>query len=179
MAFWSDTSIEPKRSFRWILTFSGDADGLSSLRFALHKAKKPKMSQEVKEHWFLNHQFKFPGRIKWADISFEVVNIPQSAGTLDTTQAFMNAMFLAGYQLPTDVIPNGLIKTISKTDMNTQLGNFNIAQIAPDGTEIELWTIQNPIIKSIDFGGDLSWDSEEIQSVVCEVSYDWAVLTTR
>ncbi len=39
-----------------------------------------------------------------------------------------------------------------------------------------MWTLGNAFIKSIDFGGELSYSSDELMAVSLVVSYDWAEL---
>ena len=46
--------------------------------------------------------------------------------------------------------------------------------LSPSGKVNELWTLANPIIKSIKFG-ELSYDSDEPVEYTLEIAYDFAV----
>ena len=48
-----------------------------------------------------------------------------------------------------------------------------IYQLTPDGDINEVWTLVNPLIKSIKLG-ELSYDSDDAVEYTLEVAYDWA-----
>ena len=56
---------------------------------------------------------------------------------------------------------------------NKEEQNVMIFQLTPDGDINEVWTLVNPIIKSVKFG-DLAYDSDEPVEYTLEVEYDWA-----
>jgi hypothetical protein len=65
---------------------------------------------------------------------------------------------------------------LSKRAFKDAIGSVVLKQIDGDGFVIERWELVNPIITNIDFGGTLSYDSDDMVEVSCEITYDWAEL---
>ena len=65
---------------------------------------------------------------------------------------------------------------MSKKAFKDAIGSIVLKQIDADGNEVERWELVNPIITNIDFGGTLSYDSDDMVEVTCEITYDWAEL---
>ena len=81
MAFWNSNTVEPKRAFRFLMDIGAQGtDTLAS--YFIKTVKKPNFgmdgAQEVK---YIGHTFKYPGRIKWEDITVTVID----PGTPDAT----------------------------------------------------------------------------------------------
>ena len=88
--FWSDASIEPKRKFRWLLSFRGVP------QWIMKKVGKPNFSLGEAEHNFLNYKFYYPGRVEWAEISMTLVD-PVSP---DASKTMMALLKQSGYVPP-------------------------------------------------------------------------------
>lgn len=167
--FWDIASVEPKRSFKWLLYF----DGMP--QFVAKSVTKPSFDIGTTEHNFLQHKFNYPGKVTWKPITITIVDPIQP----DSAQSIYNIIKNAGYVLPDDVNsgPSGTA-TISKEEMVNQLGQvIEIHQIGPKGaTDIkEQWKIYNPILTSATFG-DLSYDQDTILNISLGITYDWATL---
>ena len=165
--FWTQPGVEPKRQFKWLLHF-GDMP-----QFIAKAVTKPAVQIASTPHSFLQHQFNFPGRVIWQPISMTLVDPVQP----DSAQSLYNIIANSGYVVPTDVPSNK--RTIFKEDMVDTLGTaITIDQLGPGGATdiIEQWTLNNPIITSVTWGGDLTYESEGILNLTLGITYDWAEL---
>ena len=174
--FWSDTSVEPKRKFRWLLEFAGMP------QFIVTKVSKPSFSVSSKEHSFLDYEFNFPGKVKWEDVSFTIVDPVQP----DSAKTFYGVLKNAGYVIPTDFFNanNAVPRTITKQNMTKSLGSrIFLKQLGaqPDsGSPVVVaeWEIVNPILTKVSFG-DLDYGTEELVTIDVTLKYDWAVLNNQ
>ena len=64
--------VDPKRSFRWLITF-GSSDSFIQSWYA-KSAQKPKYELSKTEHQFLNHTFYYPGRVTWSELNVTLVD---------------------------------------------------------------------------------------------------------
>ncbi len=165
--FWTQPNIEPKRKFRWLLYFAG------APQFIIKSVTKPSFNVGTSAHNFLQHQFNFPGRVTWQDISITLVD-PVNP---DATKSMYEIIKAAGYVLPPDVPSETGKKTVSKEAMVQALGNkIRIDQMDHDGVKIiESWAINNPQITSVSFDG-LDYGSDDSLNIQVGIKYDWAEL---
>ena len=160
--FWSNVNTDPKRRFRFTLNIGNIPV------WTIKTATKPKVNVGVVEHQFLNHTFKYPGRVTWDNITVTLVDPVDP----DLAWSFLQKLRRSGYDYPTS---QNVRSTISKKDSVEQgLGGIVIAQVDADGGPIESWFLQNPWIVSIDFGGNLDYAAEEMNEITLELAYDWA-----
>ena len=189
MPYWAQSIMEPKRQYRFLL--SGLAQGTVH-EYLVKKASKPQWSMEDADHTFLNHTFKYPGRVKWENISVTIVD---PGGSNDASRILYNVLQKSGYPLPGAITGEKATKTgmqygegsgttVSKAGAVNALGaQIYIKQLGPtsdnltDAAVIETWTLHNPFIKSVKYG-ELSYDSEDMIEIELELRYDWAVIAT-
>ncbi len=160
--FWSNVNTDPKRRFRFILAI-GDVPV-----WTIKTATKPKANVSTVEHQFINHTFKYPGRVNWDNISVTLGDPVQP----DLAKEFINKLRDSGYEYPVTSNQRGSIsKAKSVVD---GLQGISIQQIDADGNVIEEWSLKNPWIVSIDFGGNLDYTADEMNEIAVEIAYDWA-----
>ena len=178
MAFWTDTQniASPKRNFRFKVQFSPSTTGGGGFNQATDlgtseaywakTATKPGFTLGVAEHNFLNHTFKFPGRVSWNDVTVTMVDPGGANGV-----GFALAQMLkdAGYSIPNE----GQYQTISKEKAVTGTTNITITQMDADGNAIEKWTLNNAFISEASFGS-LDYGSDELTEYSITIKYDWA-----
>ena len=182
MAFFNQTSFEPKRQFRFLINFTKLGDGVT---FMAKSAEKPSYDSEVQTHQVLNHQFKFPGIVKWADISVKFIDAVEP----NIGSKFYNVLRNSGYFVPDS--PAGLVHGITKQGSNNTLGQVEIIQldgggiVAPGdpgsalGTQeiqpntVDKWTLSNPFIKGIKWG-TLDYGSEDLIEIEVDLTFDYA-----
>lgn len=186
MPFFSDTGpggFQPKRAFRFLVTFSE----LSDLTFMVSKTKKPSYKMESTPHQILNHQFNFPGIVKWdpLDVSF-IDAVDPNVGS-----KFYNALRNSGYVAP--VSESNLLTGITKVSTTSTIGEVRIKQLdgggvilpagsdpgevigAVDSTRIlEEWTLKNAFITSVAFADQLDYAQQGLVTVNVNLTYDYA-----
>ncbi|HAI40281.1 MAG TPA: hypothetical protein DCM40_20385 [Maribacter sp.] len=168
MSFWNQAGVEPKRAFRWLLYLSGMP------QFIVTKVKKPGFTVGNTPYQFLNYEFKYPGRVVWSPINFTIVD-PVSP---DSTGSLYKILTNAGYVIPINY-QEAAPATISKKGMVESLGTqIKLAQLNQDGAPIETWTMNNPLITSVDFG-DLDYSNEGLVNIAVNLTYDWATVETN
>lgn len=168
--FWANNTLEPKRSFRFLMEFAGPEMGATIASYYVKSSGKPSFQMEggpqVK---YIQHTFKYPGRVMWQDITVTIVD-PASP---DAAAVLMNVLEGSGYHKPdTDENSRG---SISKFNANLSLGGIKLRQIDDAGKDIEEWTLWNPFISNVNFG-ELSYDSDDIVNYQLTIVYDYATL---
>ena len=172
MSFWNQASVEPKRQFRWLLYIAGMP------QWIVKDVKKPSFNVTNTSHDFLNYKFHYPGRVDWQDISVTVVDPVQP----DSAASLVSILEQSGYVLPDEYTSQAAEpRTISKKSMVDSLGGqIQLVMFgANTGTQtenvLEKWTLNNPIITSVDFG-QLSYGNDELVNISIGLKYDWAYL---
>lgn len=172
MAFWANRATEPKRAYRWLVSLNGIDAWLAK------SIDKPSFTLGVSEHAYLNYDFKFPGRVKWNDITLSLVD-PVAP---DATATMVEILRESGYRYPNESSPENSQSgqtplTISKKRAVDALGSVLIKQLDADGAKgfIEVWRLENAWIKDVKFG-KLDYKSEDIVSIDIQLVYDWATL---
>jgi len=171
--FWSSTQPDPKRQYRFVVIFADSVGANAPNRIPNFVAKtvtKPKISVSTVPHMFLDHEFKFPGRVTWDPISITMVD---PGGKDDIAAALMSRLGQSGYKYP-DTSAEALI-SLSKGKAAGAVGTVAIAQLDAEGRVAEQWSLTNCFITSLDFGG-LDYSSDELSEITIELTYDWATL---
>ena len=172
MAFWgtdlaNGTMGDPKRKFRWRLTFGADATDQNNIIWYAKTVSKPEINvSNDTTHKFLGHTFKFPGSVTWNDVEVTLVD-PVSPDAARKTLAIIHG---AGYRFPdTDQV----LETISKDKAVDALKFFKIEQLDGAGNAIERWDLHNAFIAKVGFG-ELSYEDDGLSEISLTVTYDWA-----
>ena len=192
--FWSDASFEPKRKFKYVMSMSpagGDIDH-DIADFLIKKVDKPAWSSEVYSHKFMNHEFKYPGRVTWDDISVTIIDSDDP----HTSKILYTILKASGYPIKADngyddAVDTSMDETtikgtvVGKAAATQALGVVRIKQFSGQATGIggsaspsEIWTLHNAFIKDCKFG-DLDYESEDMLEITMTLTYDWAVLGTK
>ena len=167
--FWASPSVEPKRSYRFVL----DINGLE--RWVVKRVKRPDFTVSEIAHEYINHKFWYPGRVDWSPINVTLVDPIKS----DTTGILIGMIMGGGYRLPTTSVPT---RTPNKMEATETLGAVTLYGLASgDGQDImkqdvgyvEKWTLHNAWIKSVEFG-DYSYADDSIIDLSCTIRYDFA-----
>jgi hypothetical protein len=168
MAFWSDSQLEPKRSFRFYVTFGG----ANLPHWLVKKVNRPTITVGEVKHQYLIHSYYYPGKVEWNTVKFTLVDPvdPDAATTMRTLLAS------AGYFHPRSNNTNAAtLRTLGKGSSTAALGSVLIQQVNDAGVTVEKWELNNAWIKSVTFS-ELSYDTEELSNIELELRYDWATL---
>lgn len=169
MTFWSSNRVDPKRGFRFLMELTPKA-GDKIATYNVKTAKKPTFQMDGQgEVKYIQHTFKYPGRITWQPIEITVID-PSDP---DSQAILYNIMSDAGYNVPWDETVSGV--SMSKKKSMDAIGTLKIREIDAEGADISIWTLHNPFLTTVDFG-QLSYDSDEILEYVLTVDYDFATL---
>lgn len=161
--FWAD-AIETKRKYRFTLDLAAKSN-LKFEQYIITKVARPSFSVSDTAHSYLNHTFKFPGRVTWEDVSFSIVE-PLTAGS-DSTDMLMAMLYEAGYHLPT----LGDNHTISKASSILQTVQINTINAA--GSTIESWTLHNAWISQASLG-EFDYTADDLMGIDITLKYDYA-----
>jgi hypothetical protein len=163
--FWSNVNTDPKRNFRFTLNIGNIPV------WTVKSVNKPKANVALIEHSFINHVFKYPGRVTWDNLSITLVDPVDP----DLAYTLLTALQRSGYQYPTTENVRG---SISKEQaVQNGLQSISLSMINAQGDPIETWALKNPWIVSIDFGGTLDYTSDDMSNIAVEIAYDWAEIT--
>jgi len=204
--FWSSANVEPKRKFKFLVRFNPTNIAYDIPSFVVKKVDKPGFTITETKHTFLGHNFFFPGKLEWKEISMSIVDpagtglkgvggteIPSNETAPDMSYRLVEILGLFGYQSPINVgnaLNGGLggsgdvnfsaggtrIKSFSKAGSVAASGNIEILQIDDDGTVVEIWALKNAWIRDIQFGSN-DYSSDDAQEVTIKFRYDWAEFT--
>jgi hypothetical protein len=159
--FWNSTTVDPKRSYRWILVLN------QIPTYVIKTSGKPQFQIESVQHQFVAHTFHYPGRIQWQELQVSLVDpvFPDaSAIVVKTLQA-------SGYALPGT--QEDAKRSFSKKDAVQALGVPSIQQIDAKGNAIEKWTLYNAWLSQVNFG-ELSYENDQMVNIQLTFRYDWA-----
>ena len=162
--YWSSQTSDPKRKFRFQLLIN------SIPVWVIKTVDKPSVTVKPVVHQYLNHEFRYPGRVTWdSPINVTLVD-PLDPDLARTT---LNMIRNAGYRYPLD--PNQSKTTMTKADATKALGRVSIQQIDGDGNPVEEWVLRNAFVSKITYG-DLDYSSDDMSEITLEITYDWAEL---
>lgn len=180
--FWQNAELEPKRSFKFVLSIAGGSAGVNVPQFLVKKVNKPSLTVSESEHKFLNHSFWFPGKVTWNEVSFTIVDV---LGDQDGAASIMKLMQTAGYSWPGNINASdtNTLQTMSKKKSVDALGTVIIRQFDSGKSGgvpevLEEWRLFNAWIKDVKFG-DLDYDSEDMLNVEVALRYDNAAIMSN
>jgi len=78
------------------------------------------MTVDPTEHKFMGHTFKFPGSVKWEEITLTLVD----PGTPDVAQKTLKILSDAGYVFPEETYETVSMKTMNKAKAVAAVGEF-------------------------------------------------------
>jgi len=183
--FWNTAMTEPKRQFRFFIRFGQMGDGPV---FACKSIGKPTAQLDSTAHQFLNHTFNYPNRVVWQPISVTLVDMVQP----DMGASILGILRQSGYTWPEDLnqASTNITKaqatspfdkvTISQTGRPVPLASLPGMNVTADIQEdiIDQWELNNAFINgTIDFGGELSYGSDDLVEVKFDLQYDYAYMT--
>lgn len=160
--FWGSKNSEPKRKY----TFQIHILGIPP--FTCKTADKPKWTLGEAKVSYLNHDFKYPGRITWEDLKVTFYD-PQNP---DVTKALFEILKKAGYFYPDS--PSQL-QTVSKRRAVDATGDIRLSQLNHEGQVIETWVLKNAWFKTNNYGS-YDYSSDDAMEIETTITYDWAEL---
>ena len=170
MSFWTESSIEPKRNFRFKVEITGF--GSNSVIWWAKNFKTPSYDISETPHDFMDNKYYFPGRLTWADCSMSLVD-PVSP---NATQLTNDIVLKAGFKIKTaaDLNTAGALTTMSKKNsVDVATKSVVVTILNSEGKMIEMWTLRNAWLKGATFS-DLSYEDDGLRTIDMTWRYDWA-----
>lgn len=178
MAFWTDSSLQPLRNFRFrIQTPYGPFQGLW---WWTKSVDLPNYDVNVNEYQLGNHKFKYPGVLTWQDVTITVVDTATVANKL------LQSLIAMGYTKPENTINGGLSKdprfqSVEQVGDQKKIRTFLnesvitdviIEQLKENGKIHQVWGLKNAFVKSVNFGR-LAYEDDGLQEITITFSYDY------
>ena len=171
MPFYSDFQTEPKRSFRYLFYLAGANNVMQP--YTVQTVKKPNFTVEGPvEAKYIQHTFKYPGRVRWEDVSVTIID---PGGGEDAAFSLNRMLKEAGYFTPFGT-PAGRPEnqhSLSKQKSTIALGVPRLTQIDPEGAPIDEFRLHNAYLANVDFG-QLSYNEDSLVTYTLTITYDYA-----
>lgn len=166
MSFWTDAhrGQDPKRQNNFIVRMNGEE---RVEQFYAKTVEKPSFTINTAEANYLNHTFKYPGRVTWNPLS---ITFHDSVDEDSASYKIVKLLELMGYNPPADQDDLG---TISKSSSVVSLGNVEIVHLNSRGEEKETWTLMNAFVSDVNFGS-LDYSSDELVEITVQFTFDFA-----
>jgi hypothetical protein len=166
--FWSLVTSSPKRKY----TFQVRVGELPA--FLCYSAQKPEISIASVKVNFLNHEFKYPGRVTYNEIELKYYDTEDLEGS--TAKLIYRMLMDSGYRRPES--PSEL-QTISKRKvvqpLNSKSGEMKIEHINAEGDVIETWRLKNAWFSKIAFDS-VDYSSDDPVSISMTIVYDYPIM---
>lgn len=186
---WTNAALEPKRKFRYLVTFTK----LTDFQFLAQTCDRPGIKLGMAEHKYFDKSFYHPGKVTWDPnpLSVKLVDIQKigNVSNVDTNEALLKVFASSGL---TGLInaTDGSVVTVGKQAAVTAIGDVNIKVLnsalgqlpfepnaataqAGDSAISEQWTLKNAWLESVK-PESLDYGSEDILTVTMTLRYDWA-----
>lgn len=179
MAFWNETSLEPKRQFKFKVSFEYFNVGGSNTAgtYFAQSADRPVYTiSDTTKVDYLDKAFHFPGKITWNQVKIKFVDATGGAGGINTAAQTYAYLGRAGYVNP-DTAGAG---TVGSTQLAT-IGKFNASRslgvmvevLNSDGNMVDKWTLKNAFVTTVALN-NLDYSAEGILTAEYTFRYDWA-----
>jgi hypothetical protein len=165
MSFWTENTLEPKRSFRFRVK-NGSGIGIGTNEWwNVKRVDKPSYTINTNQYQLINHKINVPGIAVWNPITIEIADVGRS-----TNEVIRDLRTHFGYNPNNLQLDKGLGKNYSKL-----LESFAIEQLNGKGEVIEKWTLEGAFVSDMKLSS-LDYSSDEIISITLTITYDYAIL---
>ena len=172
MSFWTDSTIEPKRNFRFQIIADGWAQSNDPVWYWAKSIDKPSFNVSNNEYQLINHKFKYPGIVTWNNIQINLVDFADG-GSPNAGESLKQELIKMGYTRPDESPMRGVAKYDSKQN-DPAVKDLVIQHLAADGkTIVDMWTIRGAFIISVSYSR-LDYSNDELSEVTLEIAYDYA-----
>ena len=162
-----------QQQYRFILSLQGiDAAYVKDV-------ERPSYTINTNSYKLLNWEFNYPTTLKWANVSFTLVEIFSLDAVNSVAGLYMDKLLKTAYEQPSDLMgpihQNTFIKDLSKRDLTQSLGPVKIKSLNADGGVVELWELHGAYITALK-PSQLSYDQDSLTNLSVTVKYDFATL---
>ena len=165
MSFWTENTLEPKRSFRFRVK-NGSGIGVGTNEWwNVKKVDKPSYTINTNQYQIINHKINVPGIAVWNPITIEMADVGKTIEEL-----FLDLNLNIGYDPVNLSNDKGIAKNGSKV-----LQAFTIEQLNGDGATIETWSLEGAFVSDFKISS-LDYSSDDIMAITLTITYDYAKL---
>lgn len=178
MAFWSDPSLDPKRQFKFKITFNylNNTSAGTDSTFLAQTADRPVFTiSDNTKIAYLDKEFSFPGKITWTPVKIKFVDTV-GGGATNVSKRSYDYLAQAGWVAPPSAGPQvgaQQMKTISKTKAARTTRDVRIDVLDSDGRAVDQWTLKNAFVTTVALNG-LDYKAEDVLTAEYTFRYDWA-----
>ena len=185
MGFWSDTTLDPKRQFKFKVTFpfnnmtaaGGSGGNQQDAVFLAQYADRPtyQITDGTKVH-FLEKEFSFPGKITWNPVKIRFVDA-SGVGSINVSQKSYEYLAKSGWIAPNNAPGNGAIGNLSTINKSAaMIDGIKIEVLNSAGVAVDTWELKNAFITTAVLN-NLDYSQEGILTAEYNIRYDWATWT--
>tara|TARA_R110000824_G_scaffold173103_2_gene351114 strand:+ start:484 stop:987 length:504 start_codon:yes stop_codon:yes gene_type:complete len=167
MSFWASPELEPKKSYKYSVSF-----GAVAAPFLIKDAKLPSTEVSTIEADYTQYKFYYPGKVTWSPVEFTVYDV---IGDQSAAKNLIEVLQASGFEFPAN---SNNKATLSKKSVTNAVGNIIISQLNSKGDVVSTWTLINPFITNVDFGSH-GYSEESLLELTLTVQYDWANYTSK
>jgi len=182
MTFWHESAMEPKRNYRFLVTIGAGTSNMKGEQWWAKTCDAPSFDTTEVEHNFYDNKYYYPGRVTWNEINMTIVD-PKS---INLVYQLNQVIKDSGYNVKanagsttnklTSISKNKAAAGLAGSDANGLIDAITITVFDSDGSEIELWTLQNPFLKSVKFG-TLDYSNDELRQLDMTIRSDWCKIS--
>lgn len=179
MAFWSDAALDPKRQFKFKVTFNYVGNNGEATYLAQSADRPVYTITDGTKVDFLDKAFHFPGKISWTPVKIKFVDAVDSNSDLNVSKKVYDYLGSAGWINPTRMggalDTPGNLSTISKYNAvnNAQTNSIRIEVLSSDGRAVDKWLLKNAFVTTAALN-NLDYAAEGILTAEFTFRYDWA-----
>tara|TARA_Y100000114_G_scaffold45330_2_gene40967 strand:- start:390 stop:1016 length:627 start_codon:yes stop_codon:yes gene_type:complete len=174
MSFWTN-KLEIKRSYRWLasVTFrtvsaaelesSDDViDDFSLPPFLVHSFTKPSLGWKTEEFQDNMSPAKFviANDAQWAPITINLFDVREES--LNASKTIFEWLGKIGFESDSTTANANWVDALDAIQkLSKGYTGITLDHIDANGKIIETWDMQGSVLKAIDYGGELSYDSDD------------------
>jgi hypothetical protein len=169
MAFWSSTSLDPKRQYKFKVKF--DKLGTDATYLAQSADRPVWTVTDGTKVEFLDKSFHFPGKVSWNQVKIKFVDA--AAGGTNVSAAVYKYLSESGWITPTTPpAGDGTFATFGKPKATSGM-NVYIDVLDTNGASIDKWQLMNAFVTTAALN-NLDYAAEAILTAEFTFRYDWA-----
>jgi hypothetical protein len=176
MAFWNQAALDPKRQYKFKVSFNDGRNGFTPFYLA-QSAERPVFTiNDTTKVDFLDKAFHFPGKVTWNNVKIKFVDgVGQGNNVASNVHRYL---LTSGYYQPPAL---GNVVTATGADsrygtvnkLSAQIASLTIDTLNSFGDVEETWVLNNAWVRTAALN-QLDYAQEGILTVEYEFRYDWA-----
>jgi hypothetical protein len=172
MAFWSDGALDPKRQFKFKVTFGAVSSTINAPWYIAQSADRPSYSiGDTAKVEVLDKTFYYPGKVTWNEVKIKFVDGTGAAENM--ARKAYTYLGSTGWVLPDNgaLAAGSNLSTVGKR--NSVINGILVETLNANGDKIDGYTLNNAFIKTLE-QTNLDYAQDAVATVTLTLRYDWA-----